>query len=523
MGIHLSLAGLYALAVLSPILTLLRLWQLKEWRIDRLVEHLKAEGTLRTLWGTLRPVVGAVLLASSVVVADALRPMDTNPLARVVTPIIVALCGLGIFATFSVLQLILRKQRIPVWTAKTLLLFLLTYIGNAALLLLLPTDISLFAYPVIVLAQPLFVLCAWVLLWPLDTLLKRRIMHRAERLRSSFNDLTVIAVCGSVGKTTTKELLRNALHSLFPLVTPAYVNTELGVAQWFLREAKAGHVRAGGTLVVEMGGYRTGEVALLCAVLQPTIGIVTSVGTQHIALFGSHQNILESEAEMPRSLPQTGLLLLNGDNPECKALARHARCTVITAGIDAANDLRATRAEETEDGLCIEADDRTIRTPLHGMHNVTNVLLAYAAAKAVGLDSDDVSRALGNALALTHTFHVSHTGGITLLTDTHNASPQSMAAGIAWASARPERPRVLCTTGIIEQGDDEARVMEEMGQQSQGVFDIVVFAGQRGKAAFERGYGNATTPIATATRVKGGGMLAAIGRIPEPFIERLLP
>lgn len=517
--------GLYVLAVLSPLLTLLRFWQIKEWRFDRLLEHLNAEGWLLPLFGRLRPVIALLLLSLNVWLYAGLQTATGEPdaLGTAMASVLLSLTGLGLCAALSVLQLLSRKRQVPRWTAKALLLAAVALALNGVTAWLL-WPWMLWLYPAALVAQPVMLLGAWMIVWPADAAAKQHILQKAAIARRTLPNIAVIAVCGSVGKTTTKELLSNALFSVFPLVTPEHVNSELGVAQWFLREHAAGRVRPGGTLVVEMGGYRKGEVKKLCSVMRPTMGIVTSVGTQHIALYGSKENILAAEREMPASLPKDGLLILNGDNPECKALASAAACLTVTVGTQEGDDLRATDISETAAGLTLQADDRTLTVPLHGMHNITNVLCAYAAAKAAGLDGADIAGALAQPLSTSHTFHVSARGGVTVLDDTHNSSPQSVAAAVSWAAQRAEKPRVLLTTTLIEQGSNEAEEMQTYGSQAKDVFDRVVFVSERGRRAFEHGYGKPTErPGANIVRVPAGGLLAGVGRVPRALLESLLP
>lgn len=518
------LAGLTLAAVSGPLLTFTRLWQVKEWRIDRLREHLLAEGPVRVLWGTARVSVALLLQLLALALHAAMQSAQGNAFGIAPAAGLLPYAGLGLLIALTGLQAAAGRLRAPVWTAKTLGILGLSLVLNAAVLLRIDDGALGLFYPALTLAQPALVGAAWLLLLPLDTALKRSILREAARVRASFGHLTVVAVCGSVGKTTTKELLAAALGSVFPAATPAYVNSELGVAQWFLQAHKERRIRPGGVVIVEMGGYRTGEVATLCRVMRPTVGIVTSVGTQHIALYGSKENILRAEREMPEALPPEGLLILNGDNPDCRALGAAARCTVVTVGVRPGNDVTATDIADTENGLRFSVDDRTVETPLRGTHNVTNALAAYVAAKAVGLDGGEIASALRIAEPPSRTFCVLRRSGIVTVDDTHNASPESVAAACAWAAARAERPRTLVTTGIIEQGPEEDAAMRRYGTLAAGAFERVVYAGARGKAAFDAGYGRPSEgPSPAPARVPQGGLLAAVGRVPPALIDSLLP
>ncbi|MSR87242.1 hypothetical protein EXS70_03670, partial [Candidatus Peribacteria bacterium] len=270
------------LGSLSPLLTLSWLWQIKEWRWDRLLEHLRREGWVGQLWGEIRSsVVG--IYAAGVMVGWLHGWMVSEGVIVLMLSIVT---GLGL------MQVILRKQRRPVPTKKAI-----TVTGTAALLTLIVTIVvSIMGFnvllPFIILLQPVMIACAWLLWWPVDSVLKARIMQKARALRNSHSDMTVIGVTGSVGKTTTKELIACVLKDLKPDVTPAYVNSEIGVANWLsdklritdygLRESKS-EIRNPKLFVVEMGAYQKGEIALMCSFVKPTLGVVTMVGTQHIA------------------------------------------------------------------------------------------------------------------------------------------------------------------------------------------------------------------------------------------------
>lgn len=517
--------GLLVVACASPLLTFSALFQQKEWRTDRLREHAVSEGMVATFFGRIRPVIAVAILLFNYIMLFLLHGSG-GEVAAFFTGVSFSLINhvlLGFLAALTGVQWLLGKQRTPVWTQKACLLVGLAFLLLIAISLLFGKHLLMY-YPLLLVLQPLVVLLAWVLLLPLDMFLKRRILSEAARIRRKFRMLTVIALTGSVGKTTTKELLRSTLQSSFPVVTPAYVNSELGVAQWFLSEVKKGAVREGGVVVVEMGAYRTGEVALLCRIMLPTMGIVTSVGTQHIALFGSMEKILESEREMPSSLPPDGLLLLNADVPDCRNLASAARCKVQTVGTIGDVDIRATDITHTEDGLHLQVEKVALDVPLHGRQNVTNILLAYAAARQLNVRPEEIARQLSLFPGQRHTFHVRAEHGVLLLDDTHNLSPQSIVAGIEWANEQQRSTKILCITGLIEQGAQEDAEMERAGSLAKNVFSRVLFAGTRGRSAFQKGYGGPVESLSTeAAPIAAGSLVACLGRIPLGTVHRLLP
>ena len=501
--------GLALLASLSPLLTFAWLWQVKEWRFDRLREHLRNEGCFRQLFGLIRPTTVFVLSIAGVSYA-AFRPVWHT----------VALALLGIL---TLVQLGLRKQRFPVWTQKAVTLVLSTLVVDAII-----ANSWFSREPALLAVLPLFqaftLALSWFLFWPPDRFLKRRKMRRAQKLREQFPDLTVIGITGSVGKTTVKELLSCILTGRNVQATPAYVNSEMGVSSWLLKELSRQGNHSPEVLIVEMGAYRQGEIALLCRIAKPTMGIVTFIGKQHMGLFGSQEALVNAKAELVEALPPDGIAFLNADNAACAALAKRTSCTVQTVGTGGHTDIEAFDIEETPTGIAFRTGDTRFGIPLHGTHNVTNVLLAIAAARALGMRDRDIAQAVSKYTPPDHTFSVRTEKGVTILDDTHNASPHSFKAAIAWARTQPAKQKVLLTSGLIELGTEQDHIHSELGETAQGVFDRVIFMNPRSGQFFGKGYKKPIEVCTPFTEKMGEDtLLICIGRIPPATIQRLLP
>jgi hypothetical protein len=299
--------GLTVIAAISPLLTFVTLFQQKEWRLDRLLEHLRREGVIRQLWGTVRPLLAIACLVTDFGGFWLIFHAGSEEEAITIIPPLFLIHGfwLMMLAGYAVLQICMRRQRFPVRTSKAIA------IGTASFLITLILSIItgpfLLFSPIILLLQPLIVFIVWLLFLPLDRFLKYKHFARATAIRDSWENATVIGIAGSVGKTTTKELLKHLLSDLSPIATPEHVNTEMGVAQWMQREQSA--MREKSIVIVEMGAYRTGEIALMCSFARPTIGVMTALGSDHLALFGSEQAIIDANAELLQALPTDGMIL----------------------------------------------------------------------------------------------------------------------------------------------------------------------------------------------------------------------
>lgn len=497
-------------ASLSSLLTFASLWQVKEWRVDRLREHFRSEGVFSQSFGFLKPLI--ILLALPALLMQWLSHEAWT------------MSVLAVLTLLTMVRLALNRQPRPVWTAKAVsitggavFLVLLT----SLLMLLLPVEFVPFMV-MIPLFAPLALVLSWICLFPVDLLFKQRIMRRAREARDRHAELIVIGITGSVGKTTTKELLLHLLRDKGATATPAHVNSEIGVARW-MTQTLSGET-APKILIVEMGAYRSGEIRRLCEIARPLIGIITFIGSQHIALFGSQKKLLAAKAELFDALPSEGACIVNGDSPFAQELRSHGQCRTVIVGTGGSADLEALDIEETPVGVRFRSGNTMITTPLHGTHNVTNILLAMAAAEVLGLSRPDIARRLVSFRPPEHTFSLRNMGTVTVLDDTHNASQTSFKAGIGWAKAQPAEERVLLTSGLIELGEEEDRVHAQLGVEAAGVFIRVIFAHARHARAFARGYGKPVEILSkTTSPVNPGSLFVCVGRMPEETVRRLLP
>jgi UDP-N-acetylmuramoyl-tripeptide--D-alanyl-D-alanine ligase len=431
------------------------------------------------------------------------------------------LLSLAALAALTIAQIALRRQRRPVFTTKAI-----TVTATAGVLTLAAAVVLLWTgrdalLPFLVLLQPVSLAGAWLLWFPADALLKYRVMASARALRKKFPHLVVIGVTGSVGKTTTKELLGCVLSDLHPTVTPAHVNTEMGVAQWLgkvLRSKSVPHV-----LVIEMGAYRKGEIARLCWFTQPELGVVTYVGMQHVALFGSHKNLFETKAELVQALPLDGRAFVNGDSAPCREMTGFCACPVTIVGTGGPCDLEAFDIEETAKGIRFSARHTAFELPMHGTHTVTNVLLAIAVAEHLGIKTARIQELLKGFSPLSSTFSVRAERGVRVLDDTHNSSAASLKAAIAWARTQPEKHKIFLTTGLIEMGEFQAPAEQELGALSSAVFERIIVIDPVSAKNFTVGGAKAEAFAPHAAKVPAGALLVCAGRMPRSTIVSLLP
>jgi UDP-N-acetylmuramoyl-tripeptide--D-alanyl-D-alanine ligase len=336
--------------------------------------------------------------------------------------------------------------------------------------------------------------------------------------------LRVLVVVGSVGKTTTKELLAAALTDLHPHATPAHVNTELGVCQWFLNISASWQPTDTHVLIVEVGAYGPGEVDLVCQLLAPEIAIVTALGGDHLGLFKTEDAIVAANAEALRHLPSHGLALLYADNDASRAQGSTCPVRSILCGRTGDAEFLAHDVRETPQGLAFGWRTLHVDLSVHGLHNAGNALLALAAAEHLGIAPSRAAMLLSSARTLAHTFTVEQRQGITILDDTYNISLLSVRAALQWAADRPERPRALLCADMLELGEHERELVEALGREANGCLERVILLHPTDRAAFAKGFTGQVESLHRRTpRLAPGSLLLCLGRLPADSIASLLP
>lgn len=294
----------------------------------------------------------------------------------------------------------------------------------------------------------------------------------------------VVAVTGSVGKTTTKEMAAEALAALGPVVrAPASYNNEVGLPLTILM-ADAG-TRA---LVLEMGMRGPGQIRHLAGLAAPTVGVVTNVGESHVGLLGSLEAIARAKGELVESLPPGGTAVLNADDERVRAMAARAPAgvRVLTFG-ERAGDVRAERVEGgglsgTRFELVYEGRRVPCRLAVPGRHLAVNAAAAAAAALAVGVDLEDAARGLEGFRPAAMRMEVVRTADdVIVINDAYNASPVSMRAALETLQrvAAEQRRRSVAVLGdMLELGALAPEAHRGIGREAarRGV-DLLVAVG----------------------------------------------
>jgi UDP-N-acetylmuramoyl-tripeptide--D-alanyl-D-alanine ligase len=283
--------------------------------------------------------------------------------------------------------------------------------------------------------------------------------------RSSAEGLRVVGITGSVGKTSTKDLLAQLLEQAGPTIAASgNLNNELGVP------LTVGRINQGTRfLVAEMGARGIGHIAYLCDIAPPRIGVVLNVGQAHVGEFGGQAAIAQAKGELVESLPAEGWAVLNIDDPLVWAMRRRTRAHVLPWSIaqpmddgvwasDLAGDAYGRYSftlHERRDGK--SERQAPVQLRLTGRHQVPNAVAAAAAALALGLEIDQIGTALGAAAPRSRWRMELHdrSDGVTVMNDSYNANPESMRAALTTLSelGRTGRNTWAVLGDMLELGD----------------------------------------------------------------------
>ena len=288
-------------------------------------------------------------------------------------------------------------------------------------------------------------------------------------------DLPVVAVAGSNGKTTVKELIASVLRQKFStLWSEASFNNDLGVPLTLLRLEKS-HQAA----VLEAGTNHPGELAPLVKMIQPKFGVITNIGREHLEFFGDVAGVAREEGRLAELLPADGKLFLNGDNEWTEKIAARTKAQVVRVGLGEKNDWRAekVRLDKSSVTFRVRAPKEEFcgeyRINLLGRHQVTNALFAIAVSEELGLGRAEIQRGLAECEPPKMRLQFWEVNGVRVLDDTYNANADSTITALETLCNLPLQGRRVAVLGD----------MNELGAHSEAAH------AEAGKRAAELGVG----------------------------------
>lgn len=290
-------------------------------------------------------------------------------------------------------------------------------------------------------------------------------------------DIPVVAVTGSSGKTTTKEMVAAVLATKFNVLkTEKNFNNEIGLPKTLLQLTEEHEV-----CVVEMGMRGLGQIDELARIAEPTVGIVTNVGNSHIELLGSRENIGKAKAELIQHIPADGVAILNEDDDIVREMASLTKGKTIYYGIKEKATISGFNLRYKKDGIkftCRCFDEVfDVFLPMIGEHNVYDALAAIGAGRALGVSSQRIAKGLGHFSGMPMRQEIISFPDIVVLNDAYNANPASMAESIKALGQLDGKRKIAMLGDMLELGGFTEESHREIGRLlvEEGYSEVYTF------------------------------------------------
>ncbi len=462
----------FAIWEIKNILYWVWLWQLKEYRFDRMLIHLKETRQGRSLLFSPMSVVKWFALIAFVSIAFNERFLSVYQMI---------IFFVFLIQFFILIKDFLKKQiRLPVFTAKASLIVALSF-AAAFLLYSLP---FIDPFPWLLLIDKLIPIIIAIIIFSFSfptELFRDFKAEKAMRKLAKFKDVLVIGVTGSYGKSSTKDYIAQILSNKFNVVkTLGTNNTPIGIANTILEKINKNTE----IFVIEMGAYKRGEIAEMCQIVDPRIGVLTAVNTQHLSLFRSLQNTMRAKYELIEALPKNGLALFNGNNENVYKLYKkqldHGKKVLYFTNSKysnkhdyiSASNIIVEKNSVTFD-VELNGDTLSLKAPLIGKHQIENVLPAIYLAKWFGMKKEEIRKAVSSLSPLSKTMTIKEINNIFLIDDSFNANPQAVLVALDYMKIYKNK-KMIVLQPMIELGkkakEEHYRVAREISRYCDYLF-----------------------------------------------------
>lgn len=284
----------------------------------------------------------------------------------------------------------------------------------------------------------------------------------AKKLREKIKNIPLIAITGSVGKTTTKDMVYAVLNSKYrTLKTRGNFNNNIGMPLTLINYANEE------AIVLEMGMNHFGEISFLSGIAKPDTAIIINVGHSHIGNLGSRENILKAKMEIVDGMTNDGTLVINGDNDMLKTV-KNTKQKLIKFGFKDANDVTAynIRVSDNATEFMVKEDEKEYKVKLNlvGENFIYNALAAWVIGKIYGITPEDRVKALANCEFTKMRMSIETKNDIILINDCYNASPESMKVALEALSKQDAKRKIAILGDMLELGEYSDKLHEEVGE-----------------------------------------------------------
>ena len=343
---------------------------------------------------------------------------------------------------------------------------------------------------------PLWVALSGLVAWPIEKAISEMYFRDAQRILRERKDLIRIGITGSWGKTSVKFILGTILSEKYnTLVTPSSFNTPMGVTRVIRSSLEPGHR----VFIAEMGARHVGDIKEMCRLVHPEIGILTSVGPQHLDTFKTVERVAKTKYELIDALPENGRCFFPDDQGICLDLFRKTAKPKSLSGLDAdTDDVWAEEITVSPDGSHFTLCTRDFRIPCHtallGELNIRNIVLCASVAISLGLTKEQIARGISRLVPVEHRLQlIPSAGGITIIDDAFNSNIRGAEQAFRVLKEFPPH-RIIITPGMVELGKLEYDMNREFGEKMAAGCDTAILVGKKRCTAIREGLISAGFP-----------------------------
>ncbi len=347
-------------------------------------------------------------------------------------------------------------------------------------------DVAVILFPLFL---PVWIALCGLLAWPVEKAISEMYFRDAQRILRERKDLIKIGITGSWGKTSVKFILGTILEEKYhTLVTPASFNTPMGVTKVIRSRLEPAHR----IFVAEMGARHVGDIKEMCRLVHPQIGILTSVGPQHLDTFKTVERVAKTKYELIDALPEDGEAFFADDGQICAQLYEKTAIRKHLTGLDPdRNEVWAEEIRYSPEGstfmLCTAGKRVSCTTQLLGELNIRNIVLCASVALSLGLSMDQIARGTARIVPVEHRLQlIRHPGGPNVIDDAFNSNIRGAKQAFQVLKQFPGK-RMIITPGMVELGDREYEMNREFGAAMAGCCDIAVLVGRKRSEAIAAG------------------------------------
>ena len=328
---------------------------------------------------------------------------------------------------------------------------------------------------------PIWIALCGLIAWPIEKGISELYFRDAQRILKERKELIRIGITGSWGKTSVKFILGTILEEKYhTLVTPASFNTPMGVTKVIRSKLEPGHR----VFVAEMGARHVGDIKEMCRLVHPEIGVLVSVGPQHLDTFKTLARVIQTKYELIDALPDDGKAFFSDDGDICRKLFEKTSREKMISGLDPDyDDVWAENIAYSPEGstfiLCTKDKQIPCRSQLLGELNIRNMLLCASVALQLGLTQEQIARGIEKIRPIEHRLQlIPNPGGMSVIDDAFNSNIRGAKQAFQVLKAFPEK-RIIVTPGMVELGEKEYEMNREFGYAMADCCDAAILVGKK--------------------------------------------